>query len=192
MDGGGQQWGAQRHHLLPWGVLPKPSIPRLVLQHHKTSDLSPKTSDSSPACSGLGHLLCPGCVYVPAALRGHAAKHLPALERLGRGSKELFPDKNNSSDLGAAASFPAKGEMRLVLATRGGEILAAGLPPAAFTSCSWGGGSWGRLEPGQPRPSGSSEQNLLAKGFLCQKMLFSGGGGRSYFVSRVGRAEELL
>lgn len=28
------------------------------------------------------------------------------------------------------------------------------------------------------RLSGSTEHNLLAKQFICQKMLFSGGGGR--------------
>lgn len=53
-------------------------------------------------------------------LCGHDAKHLPPLEQLGCGSNYLFQDKNNSSNLRAAASFLAGGKTRIIL-TRGGE-----------------------------------------------------------------------
>jgi len=67
-------------------------------------------------------------------LCGHDAKHLPPSKRLGRGSNYLFQDKNNSRNLRAAASFPADGETRIILA-RGGRKNSTWGSPAKRPRC---------------------------------------------------------
>lgn len=152
----------------------------------------PRTGGFSSLRSGSGCLRCLGRAGGRACLHlcGHDAKHLPPSEQLGCGSNYLFQDKNNSNNLRAAASFLAGGKTRIIL-TRGREkILQCGgaqahLPPNVGPES----GPKGAEEAGvreKHHVLGSVEHNLLAKQFLCQKMLFSGGGGEQ---SHIGRAE---
>lgn len=152
----------------------------------------PGTGDFSSLRSGSGCSLCPGRAMCPRRdggrvclhLCGHDAKHLPPSERLGRGSNYLFQDKNNSSNLRAAASFPAHGGTRIILVKGGGETPMWGSSGMCPHHCSPNlgpeSGPVGAEEAGAGEKHhlrGSTEHNLLAKQFICQKMLFSRGGG---------------
>lgn len=128
-------------------------------------------------------------------LCGHDAKHLLPSEQLGRRSNYLFQDKNNSSNLGAAASFPAHGETRIILA-RGGERTPqcggaqACVPPAAAPvwDLNWGGGGWSREQAPSPRQHGAQlvgKTVYLPKNAVFQRRRREPSG----LTSHVGRAE---
>lgn len=124
----------------------------------------PRTGGFSPFRAGSGCLLCPCraggrvCLH----LGDHDAKHLPPSEQLGRRSNYLFQDKNNSSNLGAAASLPDDGETRIILA-RGEEKTpqcggAQGHVPTAAApvwDLSCDGGGWSQGEASSPRQHGA-------------------------------------
>lgn len=152
----------------------------------------PRISNFSAFWSGAGCSLCPGRAMCPCRdgghvclhLCGHDPKHLPPSEQLGRGSNYLFQDKNNSSNLRAAASFLADGETRIILARGVEKNSTWGRPDTCPHCCSPNVGPElgpiGVEEAGATEKhhlSGSTEHNLLAKQFICQKILFSRGGG---------------